>query len=91
MLHPEKRRWAYLRVGMAELFIGLLLIGVQFAANFLILPLFPLLMLVGALAAFHQIAAAIIVGVAIFIVAHRSRRGVYVGLRFAAGGADDRR
>jgi hypothetical protein len=63
VLHPERSGWAYLRVGMAELFICLLLIGLQFAANLLMLPLMPLLILIAVLVAFQQFVLAIVVGV----------------------------
>lgn len=81
VVHPEQGRWAYLRVGMAELFVFLIKVAVQFLANFAMLPLMPFLIIVGVLLGFHQYAAAAVVGVLmIFAIVSAV---VYVELRFA--------
>lgn len=90
VLHPEQDRWAYLRVGMAELFVFLMNIAMGFIANLVAFPLMPFFILVGALIAFHQYVAAIFVGV--FSAATAIAAAVYLRLRFALLGpmiADD--
>jgi len=66
---------------MAEMFIVLLLIGAQFAANLVMLPLLPFLFVIGALVAFHQFIAAFIVGVLMIIALIAAI--IYFELRFA--------
>jgi hypothetical protein len=81
VIHPEQGSWAYLRVGMAELFVFLINMAVGFLANLAVLPLMPLLLIVGALLAFHQYVAAVIVGVLAVIAVIVGI--IYVELRFA--------
>ena len=81
VIHPEQSRWAYLRVGKAELFILLMLFAVGLIANFAILPLAPLLVIAGALMAMHQWVAAIAVGVISFIALIVAL--IYLELRFS--------
>jgi hypothetical protein len=81
VLRPEAGAWAYLRVGRAELFILLLLVGVGFAANIIVLPLLPIMLISGGLAMAHQVAAAIILGV-IGLLAMIAAV-IYVELRFS--------
>jgi len=81
VVHPEQASWAYLRLGMSELFVFLINIAVGFLANLAVFPLMPLLFLVGALLAFQQYVAAAIVGV--LALAALIAAVIYVELRFA--------
>ncbi len=81
VLRPEADAWAYLRVGRAELFILLLLLGVGFAANLIVFPLLPIMLIAGGLAAAHQWAAAIILGAIGFLAMIVAI--IYVELRFS--------
>ncbi|HZL00617.1 MAG TPA: hypothetical protein VFC47_12030 [Caulobacteraceae bacterium] len=85
ILHPEQKRFGYLRLGMAELFIFIL----GFAANIvlvfaLLIPLLVIGLIAGILAASHSVAGAIIVavvgGLAIFLAL------IYFALRFSLVG-----
>jgi hypothetical protein len=80
VLHPEQGRWAYLRVGMAELFVFAIKIAVGFMANLVMFPLMPFMIVVGVLLAMHQYVAAIIVGVLAIIVLVVAL--IYIQLRF---------
>ena len=84
VLHPDRGAWAYLRIGRAEGFILLLVLGLAFAGNLIVIPLFPVLMIAGALAAVHQWIAAVVVG-AVGIVAMIVAL-IYLELRFSVLG-----
>ena len=85
VLRPDDSRFGYLRVGAAELFLFIILIGVYIAAIVaLVVPLLVAGVLVAGLVAAHAVAAAVIVGivasVALFVGI------VYVALRFSLVG-----
>jgi hypothetical protein len=80
VLHPERDAWAYLRLGAAELFLVLLIFGLGFVANFAVLPLMPLMLVIGGLVLAHQWIAAIIVGVLTFVA--MIAIVIYLELRF---------
>jgi hypothetical protein len=84
VLHPQDGRWAYLRFGKAELFILLLLFGLMFAGNLILLPLLPILLVVGGLLAMRQWAAAIVIGVLALVALIVAV--IYVELRFSLVG-----
>jgi hypothetical protein len=84
VLHPDQHRWAYLRVGRAEGFILLLFLCLAFAGNLIVLPLLPVLMIAGALAAMRLWVAAVAVG-AVGIIA-MIVAVIYLELRFSVVG-----
>ncbi|HLI67499.1 MAG TPA: hypothetical protein VKU90_14145 [Caulobacteraceae bacterium] len=64
VLHPEQSQFAYLRLGMAELFFGALFVGgyvVVASGAFAVVLVFAIV--IGVLIAVHQVAAAIVIGV----------------------------
>ncbi len=85
VLHPEQSRFAYLRVGAAELFLGVVAIAAYIAFIVaLIVVMIPTAIIVGVLAGTHNPAAAVIVGVIVAILAFVAT--IYVGLRFSFAG-----
>ncbi len=82
VLHPEQNRFAYLRVGAAELFLGVVAIAAYIAFIVaLIVVMIPTAIIVGVLAGTHNPAAAVIVGVIVGVLAFVGT--IYVGLRFS--------
>ena len=82
VLHPEQNRFAYLRVGAAELFLGVAAIAAYIAfVVALIVVMIPTAIIVGVLAGTHNPAAAVIVGVIVAALAFMGT--IYLGLRFS--------
>jgi hypothetical protein len=85
VLHPERGQFAFLRLSVVEFYTVVLLIGAYFAfVVALILPIIVFVIAIAALVALHQIAAAVIVGVAAGIALMVAL--VYVLLRFSMVG-----
>jgi multisubunit Na+/H+ antiporter MnhC subunit len=84
VLHPERSAWAYLRLGVAELYVLLLAFAAGVAGQLILLPAMPLEFVVIGLAVAHQYVAAVIVAilgvVAIFAAV------IYFALRFSVLG-----
>jgi hypothetical protein len=85
VLHPERGQFAYLRLGMAELFVAALLIGLNIA---LVIGIIIVAIVVGIviaiLAVMHLVPVAIAVGVAAALALLIG--GVYLALRFSLVG-----
>ncbi|HEX7760598.1 MAG TPA: hypothetical protein VF459_13910 [Caulobacteraceae bacterium] len=85
VLHPEQNRFAYMRIGAAELFLGVLAIAGYIAFIVaLMVVMIPTAIVVGVLAGTHNTAAAVIVGIAVAVAAFVAV--IYVGLRFSLVG-----
>lgn len=68
VLHPERSRFAYLRVGPPELYLFfLILVGSVVLGVGMVIAMIPIGIVIGVLAAMHIVAAAVIVGVIAFI------------------------
>ena len=85
VLHPERGQFGYLRLGMAEFYVVVLLIGGYFAVSLgLVLVVIVAAIIVGILVAVHQIWAAVIVGVLVALALMVAL--VYFVLRFSLVG-----
>jgi hypothetical protein len=85
VLHPERGQFAFLRLGVVEFYVVVLLIGGYFAFVVgLLLPIIVLAIVIVALVAMHQILAAVIIGVVAGIALMIAL--VYVLLRFSMVG-----
>lgn len=85
VLHPDQNRFAYMRLGAAELFLGVFAIAAYIAFLVaLMVVMIPSAIVVGILAGTHNTAAAVIVGVAIALAAFVA--AIYIGLRFSLVG-----
>ncbi len=85
VLHPEQSRFAYMRLGMAELFLGVFAIAGYIAFVIaLFIVMIPSAIVVGILVGTHNTAAAVIVGLLIGIAAFVA--SIYIGLRFSLVG-----
>jgi hypothetical protein len=70
VLHPDQRRFAYLRLGAAELFLAVFAVGVYIALFvFILLAVIPVAVIVGISIAAHAGAVGVLVGVAAAIAA----------------------
>lgn len=82
VLHPDRRRFAYLRIGSAELFLFVIVIGASIALMVSLLVLcIPIAIVIALLAATHAAAGAIIVGVLAGVALCIGL--IYVALRFS--------
>src|SRR5579859_5389069 len=64
LIHPDQSRFVYLRLGMTELMLFLLMMGAYIAfAVAIVILMIPAALIVGLLVAVHAIAAAVIAGV----------------------------
>jgi len=82
LIHPEQGRFGYLRLGMTEVILYLLMVGAYIAfvvATFILM--IPAALIVGVLVAVHATAAAVIVGIVLGLGALWGL--VYVALRFS--------
>jgi hypothetical protein len=85
LIHPEQSRLGYLRLGMTELMLFLLMIGAYIAfAVAIFIVMIPAALIVGVLVAIHATAAAVIAGVVLGLGALWGL--VYVALRFSLVG-----
>lgn len=85
VLRPEEGRWAYLRIGAAELFFFLLMIGAIVALLVaLVIAAIPAALIVGLLAVGHAGAATVVVGIAFAVALVVAL--AYVVLRFSMVG-----
>jgi hypothetical protein len=85
VLHPEQSRFGYLRLGMAELYVGALLFGLYFAS---FIAIFLIAIVIGIVAAFFAIIhlVPVAIGVAVLGVLGAIVGGFYVALRFSLVG-----
>jgi hypothetical protein len=82
VLHPERGRFAYLRIGAAEFFLAVLFIAGAIALVFgILLVMIPFAIIIGILAATHAAVAAAAVGVLAFLSIFVGL--IYLGVRFA--------
>jgi hypothetical protein len=86
VLHPDQGRFAYLRLGLSELFLGVIVLVGYFAFVIgLVIAIIPIGIVVGVLYATHLVAAAVVVGIigglAVLVAA------VYLALRISLIGA----
>jgi hypothetical protein len=84
VLHPEQRRWAYVRLGRAELFFFLFLMCLSIGLQLVMLPVFPFMFIVVGLVVAQQWVAAIVAGVLLF--AAMMAAICYVEVRLALAG-----
>lgn len=85
VLKPDQGRFAYLRIGAAELYLALIVLVGSFAFGIgLVVAMIPIAIVVGILIGTHQIAAAIIFGVIAGIAAFCGL--IYVLLRLSLVG-----
>lgn len=85
VLKPDQGRFAYLRIGAAELYLALIILAASFAFGIgLVVAMIPIAIVAAVLVGTHQIAAAIIFGVVAGIAAFCGL--VYVLLRLSLVG-----
>jgi hypothetical protein len=84
-IHPERGRFAYLRVGAPEMFLFLLAVGAYIALVVgLVVLMIPVGIVIGILAATRAVAAAVIVGVLVGLAVVVAL--IYLALRFSMVG-----
>ena len=85
LIHPEQSRLGYLRLGMTELMLFVLMVGAYIAfVVALVILMIPAALIVGVLVAVHAAAAAVIAGIVLGVAAVWGL--VYVVLRFSMVG-----
>jgi len=85
VLHPDQRRFGYMRIGMAELFVFILIFAAGMVIGFgIVIPILVIGLIVAVLVAMKAVAAAVIVGVlgAVALIFAL----IYVALRFSLVG-----
>lgn len=85
VLHPERSRFAYLRVGAVEFYVAVLLIGAGFVLGVgLIGVILVAAIVIALLSVMHLVVVAVIVGILATIAAVAA--AIYFGLRFSMVG-----
>ncbi|MGA0600878.1 hypothetical protein ACO2Q3_09260 [Caulobacter sp. KR2-114] len=82
VLFPDQRRFAYMRLSMAELLLGVVGVVAYFAFIIaLVVVMIPVIVVVGIFSVAHQPGIGVLVGVLVGIAA--AVAAIYVGLRFS--------